>query len=245
LSFSFSTFRSAAVPELWTLDGITHHDTTTMKTQIQSLLLLGALALVLTGCATIPKISQEQLEGVRKAAQKVLPAGAEVSVTTQNHIFYKPDVIISAYLLFEGYSADESSSPYVRGDTHEKLTRLYGKGDYGPNEKLARLVRFRCAKILRSLVSESQVPDAGRFAIEARYDCRLKLSYNGVPAKSGIGSDTDTNLYTVTVYSAWMPAKQMRDPKWSELTDEQVMARWYLWIDEIPSLRFSSSQFGF
>jgi hypothetical protein len=196
-----------------------------MKTRIQTLLFHGALALALSGCATSSKVSYEQLQGVRKAAQKVLPTSAQVSVTTREHTFSKSDIIISAHLL-EGHSADESS-PYVRGD-------------YGTHDKLTRLVRLRCARILRSLVTEQQIPDAGSFVIQAHHGVRVTRTYGNMPAMPFGGTDT-----AMTIYVVKMPIPQMRDPKWSALTDEQIMARWELESNIIPTLQFRSSPFGF
>lgn len=181
--------------------------------RIQSLTVVVFALLLTAGCATSSRISQEQLEGVRQAAQKVLPDGAQVGIFTERHVFSKPDVVILAHLLVPE-SADEGHGyvkPYVV--THDELERL---------------VRLRCANILRSLVRESKVPNVSSFIIQARDGGRV------MPALTdGFVSDGATTFYVVE-----MSARQMRDPKWLQLSDEQLMERWRVTQDIVPPFQF-------
>ncbi|MEI6692202.1 MAG: hypothetical protein WCL43_05730 [Chlorobium sp.] len=186
---------------------------------IKRLLFCISYILLTAGCTSSVQVSKAQLEGVRQAAEKVLPYGAQVSVSVTHS-----DIVIAAHLL-EGHSADENS-PYV-------------VGDYGTHDKLERLVRFRCAKILKSLVSEAQVvPDVKNFVIEARHGVRVTRVYGNAAATPGSGIDE-----AMTIYIVKMPASQLKDPQWPILTDDQVMSRWREELDIIPSLKFSSAYF--
>jgi hypothetical protein len=169
---------------------------------------LAATALLWTGCTTP---SQDQLEGVRKAAEKVLPAGAEVNVRAQN-----TSVLIQAHLL-EGHLADEAS-PYVQGD-------------YASREKLTQLVRLRCARIFRSIVVEQQIPDARAIVIQARHGVRVNTTSAG---------RRQSRDQAMTIYTVKMPVAEMQDTRWdwAKLTEAQIMSRWKQEMNVIPNLEF-------
>jgi len=128
--------------------------------------------LLMVGCASV-QIPREQIEEIRSAAARVLPPEGKVEVTTKGRFLSKPALVISAHLL-EGHSPDEAS-PYVIGD-------------YGTNEKLTRLVRYRCAKIIKAVATKSQIPDVSKIIIQARHGVRQYLMsqpYAGFPTGGG------------------------------------------------------------
>ena len=178
---------------------------------------------LIAGCASV-QIPHEQLEGIRSAAARVLPPEAKVEVTTESCFLSRPALIISAHLL-EGHSSDETS-PYVQGD-------------YGTHEKLTRLVSYRCAKILRSVATESQIPDVSKIVIQSRHGVRqyvVTQPYSGFPA--GGGTDVAMTIYTVSV-----PIDSMKGRGWSSMDEERIMQLWTVDMNIIPSLHFQEVRF--
>lgn len=158
-------------------------------------------------------LSPQERESIRSAAAKVLPQGAGVTVETQSR-----DLVISAHLL-EGHSADEES-PYVRGD-------------YGTHEKLTRLVRLRSARIIKSVLAEATLP-ANVDAIVVNACHGVRQSYFGQPF---FGTDVAMTLYT---------ARFILEPAAAQtagLTEEQIMGRFQVTQNIIPSLSFQTMWF--
>lgn len=204
------------------MSGNTGQDTQGMRQLlVKTLFTLLSASLFWCGCGTPrvsqTRVSQDQLDGIRRAAEAVLPAGADVKVSTRNRGRSTADVVISAHLL-EGHSEDEKS-PYVRGD-------------YGTHEKLTRLVRYRCARILRSIAAQEQIPPAEHLVIRARHGVRVTRSSAG-GAPISLGADEAMTLYQVKT-----SIEEMRAPGWRDLTEEDVMQRWKLEQNIIPSLEF-------
>lgn len=170
----------------------------------------------LAGCASVSLTPQER-DSIRSAAAGVLPLGTEVAVDTQSHFLSKPDLVISAHLL-KGHSADENS-PYVRGD-------------YGTHEKLTRLVRLRSAKIVRAVIAEGTLPKVGGIVVNACHGVRQ--SYIGQPSS---GTDVAMTIYTVR-FVLEPEGKQI-----SEFTEEQIMDRFQVMRNIIPSLSFQTTSF--
>ena len=166
------------------------------------------------GCATVTLTPQER-ESIRTAAAKVLPSGAEVSVDTHSRFLSKPDLVISAHLL-EGHSADEKS-PYVRGD-------------YGTHEKLTRLVRFRSAKIVKSVLTDTALPNVGGIVVGACHGVRQ--SHVGQPFS---GADVAMTLYIVRF------VLEPTGVQSSELSEEQIIDRFRVTRNIIPSLTFNTT----
>lgn len=173
--------------------------------------------LLAAGCTTV-NLTQEERESIQRAAAKVLPKGAQVEVETQNRFLSKPDLVISAHLL-EGHSADEQS-PYVRGD-------------YGTHEKLTRLVRLRSAKVIKSVLAETTLPNVGGIIVHTRHGVRQ--SYAGAPF-----SGTDVAMTIYTVRHVLEPPGSAQS---SALTEKQIMERLEVVQNIIPSLQFSTAAF--
>ena len=186
-----------------------------MKSKKISILILNIL--LMAGCVSV-QITQEQVEGIRSAAAKVLPPEAKVEVTTKSRFLAKPVLIISAHLL-EGHSPDETS-PYVRGD-------------YGTHEKLTRLIRYRSAKILKSVVAESQIPDVSKITIQARHGVR-QIYY---------GSNSGGGDVAMTIYVVSISINDVRNKNLLTITEKEIMALWKVDKNIIPSLHFQAVRF--
>ncbi len=155
-----------------------------------------------------------QIKAIEEATKRALPKEARVEVTSVSRFPQKPQFLISAHLL-EGHSADETS-PYVRGD-------------YGTHEKLTRLVRYRCAKILLSIVTGAKLPDASEISIAARHGVRQTYSLSAF-------SGTDTAL---TIYQISIPVSKIREHEWSKIKLEEIMELWTVSKNIIPELQFT------
>ncbi len=188
-----------------------------------------SVLLLAAGCYTPPASQnqsrfqglQSQFQGLRSAAKRTLPAGADVWVEIKPHVFSKPDVVIDVDSL-EGYSVDKDS-PYVRDA-------------YNTQESVTRLVRVRCAHILKSIVSEQQIPDAHSIIIKAWHDVRVPNRDIGSFHLSG------SRDMPVPIYGVKMPVGKMRDPQWAQWNDEYLMQQWSVESDMIPGLHFSSER---
>ncbi len=190
------------------------------KVSVQYFTAILSCFMLTAGCTTPAKVSQDQLEGVRKAAQKGLPPNMPVQVMTESG-----NVVVAANLLdLPSTSTAETSSGTVSVSVFEP-------------DKMMRDLRLRCVQILRSVVAENQVPEATRFIIQARHVVRATSGY-AMPNSSGYDQQR-------VIYAVSMPVAQMRDPKWSELTDEQVMQRWRVLINQIPTLQFNGLRLPF
>ncbi|MDH4241620.1 MAG: hypothetical protein OEW48_18840 [Phycisphaerae bacterium] len=175
-------------------------------------LVVVCVGVMMAGCTTV-NLTPEQKESIRQAAQKVLPQGSEVSVDTQGQ-----DVVIAAHLL-EGHSSDERS-PYVRGD-------------YGTHEKLTRLVRFRSARVIRSVLQDAQLTGVGGILIHTRHGVRQ--SYVG---QSFSGTDVAMTLYTVRFAITDGANGAPVIP-----TEDAIIQQFTVKKNIIPSLSFSRSPF--
>lgn len=182
-----------------------------------TIFILVSVVLAMAGCTAV-QFRPEQLQDIRAAAAKVLPAEAKVEVSTKARFLAKPDVVISAHLL-EGHSADEAS-PYVRGD-------------YATHEKLARLVRYRCAKVLKSVFVGTNLSDAGRIIIEARHGVRQV-------AGGALFGGTDVAM---TIYQISVPVEEAGKQNWSQLAEDKIMQLWSVDRNIIPSLHFQTVPF--
>jgi hypothetical protein len=161
---------------------------------------------------------KNHLKDIEDATRKVLPAEAKVEVASVSRYPHKADFVISAHLL-EGRSADDTS-PYVRGD-------------YGTHEKLTRLVRYRCAKILKSVFTSANLPDAGKIIIEARHGVRQ--TYLGVQFG---GTDVAMTIYQISI-----SLEKAKIQNWSLMTEKDIMEIWSTDKNIIPSLRFITVPF--
>jgi len=186
-----------------------------------------AIGLLLSGCAPMKptskpieriQISSEEIERIQSAAAKVLPEEANVEVALDLSVLVEPTLIISAHLL-EGHSPDEDS-PYVRGD-------------YTTREKLTRLVRYRSAKILKSVINEALPPDIKRVKIQARHGVR-QYSYVISPALKG----TDIAM---TIYVVNISINDVKNIDWSKITEGDIMQLWKVEGNIIPNLVFSQT----
>lgn len=155
---------------------------------------------------------KDEIKEVEEAAKKVLPKEAKVEVTSISQYPRKPEFLISAHLL-EGHSADETS-PYVQGD-------------YGTHEKLTRLVRLRCATILKSVATGAKLPDASAITIKARHGVRQ--SYIDMPL-----SGTDVAM---TIYQISISIDEIKKHDWSSIKEEEIMELWKVDENVIPSLQ--------
>lgn len=171
------------------------------------LLVIGTITLV--GCASV-KLTPQERESIRSAATKVLPPGAKVAVDTQSRFLSKSDLVISAHLL-EGHSADEKS-PYVRGD-------------YGTHEKLTRLVRFRSARIVKSILTDTTLPNVGGIIVNAFHGVR-QTDFN----KPNSVRDVAMTLYTARF------VLESTTTQSKGITEEQIIDRFQVKRDIIPSL---------
>ena len=158
-------------------------------------------------------ILRNQIRDLEEAASIVLPLGAKVEVTSVSRFPRKPEFVIAAHLL-EGHSADEKS-PYVMGD-------------YGTHEKLTRLVRFRCAKILKSISEEKKLPDGSEITIRARHGVRQSYFQSGI-----VGTDRAMTIYEISI-----PVKTLSKRDLSSVSEEAIMNLWEVKKNIIPSLHF-------
>lgn len=172
---------------------------------------------IISGCASV-QMTPKQVEEIRSAVARVLPREANVEVTQKSHFLAKPSLIVSAHLL-EGHSPDETN-PYVRGD-------------YSTQEKLTRLVRYRSAKIIKSVVSSAQIPDVSKIVIQARHG--VSQFYYGIPFG---GNDVAMTIYVVSI-----SIKDLRDRDYSKIDEKEIMLMWKVNRDIIPSLHFQSVWF--
>ena len=172
-------------------------------------------ALITLGCAFV-QMEPEQIEQIRSTAAAVLPSETQVEVSTESALFAKPDLVISAHLL-EGHEADETS-PYI-------------KGDYGTHDKLTNLVRYRCARIIKSVLAEAEIPDVGKLTIKARHGVRK--SYYDMPNIS------PTNV-AMTIYVASLPIDTAHSRNWSQVDIAEVLNCIQTEKNIIPSLTFST-----
>lgn len=178
------------------------------------LVLIFIFSFTVTSCTTVQLTTHEK-DSIRSAVAKVLPRGANISVHTQGRFLSKPDLVISAHLL-EGHSADESS-PYVRGD-------------YGTHERLTRLVRYRSAKVIKSILAEGTLPDVGGIVVNTRHGVRQ--SYIGQPSSS---SDVAMTLYTVRY-----PVQSPNIMQSSNSSEKEIMEMFIVMRNVIPTLTFST-----
>jgi outer membrane protein assembly factor BamD (BamD/ComL family) len=151
---------------------------------------------------------RDQIKQVEEATKSVLPEGVDVEVTSVSQFPQKPRLLISAHLL-EGHSADETN-PYVRGP-------------YSTRDKLTRLVRLRCAKILKSVVVQAQLPDASEITIQARHGVRE------VNLATGASSDVAKTLYEVSI-----SLDKIKEHDWTTISLEKVMELWTVDENIIP-----------
>lgn len=156
---------------------------------------------------------KEELEDMKKSVRRALPKGTKFDVTSVSQFPQKPAFVIQAHLL-EGHSADESN-PYVRGD-------------YGDHERLTRLIRLRCSKIIQS-IAQSKLPDASKITIEARHGVRESYFAGGVG-----GTDVAMTLYEVSI-----SLEKIKKQDWKNISAEKIMGLWEVDENIIPSLRFS------
>ena len=170
---------------------------------------------LLAGCASVTiTLTPQERASIEEAAARGLPSGADVSVDTQSRFLARPDLVISAHLL-QGHSADEKS-PYVRGD-------------YGTHDKLTRLVRFRSAKIVKSLIMDTTLPNVDGIVINARHGVRQ--SYVG---QSVARTDVAMTLYTVRF------VLEPTDSQLTEISEEEIIDRFLVKRNIIPTLHFSA-----
>ena len=180
--------------------------------------LISLIFILSVSCARI-QVRPEQIRDIKEAAEKVLPPNAKVEVsTTQNNFFSKPDIIISAHLL-EGHSADDNN-PYV-------------KGDYGTHEKLTRLVRHRCARVIKSVLNETQTSIFNKIIIQG---CNGVRQYN-----SGVqygGTDMAMQIYVVSI-----TISNINNVKLLNISEEDIMKMWTVEKNIIPELEIKSTYF--
>ena len=162
---------------------------------------------------------RDQIRVVEAATREVLSAEARVEVTTVSQFPRKPQVLISAHLL-EGHSPDENS-PYVRGD-------------YTTNEKLARLVRLRSARIIRSVASRANLPDASILTVKACHGVRQHINSWATP-----GTDVAMTLYRVAI-----PLDTLR-ANWSDNDLESIIKLWVVDEDITQQVRISTEFFRY
>lgn len=158
-------------------------------------------------------ILKDQIYALEQATLKVLQEGAEVEVDLVSRYPDKPEFVISAHLL-EGHSADERS-PYVLGD-------------YDTHEKLTRLVRLRCAKILKSIAETGIIPDGSSIIIKARHGVR-QTYYPQV----NIGTDVGMTIYEIN-----MPIDMFKNHDLYTMNEEEIMLLWRVKENIIPQLQF-------
>lgn len=156
---------------------------------------------------------KNQLKAVEQAARDVLPPEAKVEVTSVSRYPQKSDFVISAHLL-EGHSTDDNS-PYVRGD-------------YGTHEKLTNLIRYRCAKVLKSIFSGTNFPNAGKIIIKARHGVRQSYFSGGFG-----GTDIAMTIYEVSI-----SLDRIKEYNWAQIQLEKVMELWSVEQNIIPKLQF-------
>lgn len=184
-----------------------------LKNRQQKVIVRDAAAEALSAIGDIRGIRAVQAYSIELAAKKVLPQEANVEVTTMKGTSTKPAFVISAHLL-EGHSADDES-PYI-------------KGDYGTHEKLTRLVKFRCAKILKSIAINAKKPDAGRITIKVRHGVRQYY----------VDNPFAWDDVAMTIYQVSISLEKMRALNWNTISLESIMKMWSVDKNIIPDLDF-------
>jgi hypothetical protein len=179
------------------------------------LFMIAAFAMLSSERCSLPNLTPAQIEDLRSAVLQVLPSNAQVEIAEAHDLLTRPSLVISAHLL-EGHSPDEES-PYVRGD-------------YGTKEKLERLVKFRCARILKSIARPIlRAPAIDEITILARHGVREFVLRNQVPISDG--TDTPTTIFSVTFSTTFYKYQDV-----ANMSEEDIMRRWRVNINIIRSL---------
>jgi hypothetical protein len=160
------------------------------------------------------KTLKNQLKNIEEAARVVLPNEAEVTVKSISRYPQQSDFVISAHLL-EGRSTNDAN-PYVQGD-------------YGTHEKLIRLVRLRCATVLKSVFTRTVLPAKGRIIIDACHGVR----------QSTVGDYSRGTDVPMTIYKISLSLGEAKMQQWSKMKVEAIMDLWSVDENIIPSLQFS------
>lgn len=176
-----------------------------------------SIMILFISCASV-QLRPEQIEDIKTAAAKVLPPEAKVEVTTKSRFLSKPDLVISAHLL-EGHSADDNN-PYVRGD-------------YGTHDKLTRLVRHRCARVIKSVVKETQLNSFSKIIVQGCHGVRQY--YSSIPIG---GTDVAMNIYIVSI-----PLQMLDKEYMSKIDEDKIMSLWSVEKNIIPELEIRSTYF--
>lgn len=134
------------------------------------------VVLCLSSCSTPKMLTEPERAAIRQSAARALPVGTSVQVNDCAGSRGKLDVTVTAHLL-EGHSAEEKN-PYVRGN-------------YNTHEKLERLVRFRSAQVIKSILADGISERIGALIVETRHGVRTR--FMGASARQ----DLATTLYSV------------------------------------------------
>ncbi len=175
---------------------------------------------------------KEQIKQLDKAVRNVLPSGSEINIRSISRYPDKPEFVIWAHLL-EGHSADENN-PYVRGN-------------YGTHEKLTRLVRYRCAKILKSISEGKIIPDGSSMKIVSMHGVRQiynpMLDRNPNPIVVNQRMNAAPVDKAMAIYIITIPIDIMKRSDLSKLSEEKIMSLWDVTTNIIPELQFGSEWF--
>jgi hypothetical protein len=161
------------------------------------------------------KTLKNQLKGIEEAARLVLPSEAKVNVKSMSRYPQQADFVISAHLL-EGHSTNDAN-PYVQGD-------------YGTHEKLTRLVRLRCATVLKSVFTRADLPVEGSIVIDACHGVR----------QSTVGDFSRGTDVPMTIYKISLSLEKAKKQPWAKIKEEAIMDLWSVDENIIPSLQFIS-----
>ena len=161
------------------------------------------------------KSLKNQIKHLRDAAKKVLPKEANVQVTSISRFPNRPEFLISAHLL-KGHSADETN-PYVRGN-------------YGTHEKLTRLIKYRCAKVLKSIAKNVNLHNASKIVIQGRHGVRQTPLYNPFGGKD----------VAMTIYQISISTDEIKKHNWMSIKEKEVVKLWSVDKNIIPRLHFQT-----
>ncbi|MGD2273004.1 MAG: hypothetical protein PVI06_21580, partial [Desulfobacterales bacterium] len=159
------------------------------------------------------QLLKDQIQQVQEAAKSAFwdQKQAKVGVKSISRYPSKPSFCISAVLL-QANSANEGNA----------YARLHYKSPQG----LTKLVKHRCAKVLKSIAKGSKLPDASKIVIQGRL--------------SG-----GTKDFAETIYQISITIDEMKKHDWSSIKEEEIMELWKVDRDYMGSLILRKSNYPF
>ena len=150
------------------------------------------------------QLLKDQIQQIREAAKSVLTEQAKVRVKSALRYPNKHYFVVYAYLLQANSAWDGFTARF----------------DYGTRERLTKLVKYRCAKVLKSIgkiAKDAKLPDASAIAIVGK-----------------IGGGTKENIYNISI-----TIDEIKKHDWLSIKEEEIMELWKVDRNIIYSLRLT------